>query len=273
MIKKLKSQKAAVSVLVLITILTFVTVLTGAMIAATTLTKSQLESDMRIQEIYGKDVERVDEIYEELVSVDREGPVCTINTEVMNDTNAKYTFNFNEDVIGFSTEKVNVYNATLLSTNIGESFTLSSSLPTVSTNLELDKKYIITFDYKCVANKNGFTFGLYQDESTTNQIENLEATVNEKHEEYIVQTQKNIIQLKFKADVKDSNNITITNLKIAEVNENEVQKGNFVKIDNRTYTLVTFLNSRLEQFVVLNKNTFTDANNNGNIYSVKMLKK
>ena len=88
-----------------------------------------------------------------------------------------------------------------------------------------------------------------------------------------MQTQKNIIQLKFKADVKDSNNITITNLKIAEVNENEVQKGNFVKIDNKTYTLVTFLNSRLEQFVVLNKNTFTDANNNGNIYSVKMLKK
>ena len=273
MIKKLKSQKAAVSVLILITILTFVTVFAGAMIAATTLTKSQLESDIRIQEIYGKDVEEVEKIYDELVSVDREGPVCTISAEVVNDTNAKYTFYFNENVTGFSKEKVKVYNATLLSTNIGESFTLSSSLPAVSTNLNLDKRYIISFDYKCVSNKNNFLFGLYQNETATRQIENLEATVNEKHEEYIIQTQKDMIQLKFTANVKDSNNITITNLKIAEVNEDEVQKGNFVKVDNRTYTLVTFLNSRLEQFVVLDKNTFTDANDNGNAYSVKMLKK
>lgn len=270
---KFKSENAAVSVLVLITILTFVTILTGAMMTATTLTKSQLESDIRLQEIYGKDVDRVDEIYQELVSVDKKSPTCQIETEVMNDTNAKYTFNFNKEVMSFDIEKIDVYNGILLSTDVGKGFTLSSSVPAVSTNLEVGKKYVISFDYKCTANKNNFEFGLYQDDTATQQVQTLETSVEEKHAEYILQTQSDGFKLKFKADIDDSNNITVTNLKIVQVSEEEAQKGNFVRIDGKTYTLVTFLEDNMEQIVILKENSFTDLNNNGNEYSIKMLEK
>ena len=66
-IANMKSQKGAVSVIVLITVLTFVLVLLGAIITVTTLRKSQLKSDIRIQDIYGKDVDNVNSIYEDLI--------------------------------------------------------------------------------------------------------------------------------------------------------------------------------------------------------------
>lgn len=269
---KFKSENAAVSVLVLITILIFVTVLVGAMMTATTLTKSQLESDIRLQEIYGKDVDRVDEIYEELISVDQKLPTCKIETEVMNDTNAKYTFNFNKEVKSFNDEKIKVYNGQLLSTSIGKSFILSSSVPAVSTNLEVNKKYIISFDYKCISTKNNFEFGLYEDDTATNQVFGIEVSTEEKHAEYIIQTQNDALKLRFKANVVDSNNITITNLKVVQVGE-EANKGNFVKIDEKTYSLVTFIEENMEQVAILEENSFTDVNNNGNVYSIKMLEK
>lgn len=269
---KFKSENAAVSLLVLITILTFVTILTGAIMAVTTLTKSQLESDIRLQEIYGKDVDRVDEIYEEIISADNKSPTCKIETEVMNDTNAKYTFNFNKDVMSFDIEKIELYNGLLLSTSVGENFTLSSSVPAVSTNLEVGKKYVISFDYKCTSKKNNFEFGLYQDDTATQQVQNLETTVEERHAEYIMQTQSDGFKLKFKANIADSNNITITNLKVVQVEE-EAKKGNFVKVDGKTYTLVTFIEQNMEQIVILQENSFIDSNDNGNVYSIKMLEK
>ena len=63
----MKSQKGAVSAIVLITVLTFVLVLLGAIITVTTLRKSQLRSDIRIQDIYSKDVDNVNGIYENLI--------------------------------------------------------------------------------------------------------------------------------------------------------------------------------------------------------------
>ena len=65
--EKIKQEKAAVTLLVAITILTFVVILLGAYLTVTTYRKSKLKSDMKLQEIYGRDVNRVDEIYEELV--------------------------------------------------------------------------------------------------------------------------------------------------------------------------------------------------------------
>lgn len=47
--KKLIEQKGAVSLLVFITVLSFVTILTGAFITVTTLRKLQLESDISLQ--------------------------------------------------------------------------------------------------------------------------------------------------------------------------------------------------------------------------------
>lgn len=61
----LKQEKGAVATLVLFTILMFVVILTGAYFTISTMQSSQLKSDMRIRDIYGKDVERIDEVYQE----------------------------------------------------------------------------------------------------------------------------------------------------------------------------------------------------------------
>ena len=68
-IGKINGERAAVSVLVLITVLTFVFVLLGAFLVVTTLRKSQLNSDIRIQDIYQKGVNNVNEIYQNELSV------------------------------------------------------------------------------------------------------------------------------------------------------------------------------------------------------------
>lgn len=65
--KVLKSENGAVTILVLITILTFVLVLLGGYLTVTTLRKSQIESDIRIQNIYSKGIENVDEVYDEVL--------------------------------------------------------------------------------------------------------------------------------------------------------------------------------------------------------------
>ena len=56
-------ERGAISTLVLFTILMFIVILMGTYLAITTMQKSQLKSDLRIQEIYKSDVDRVDEVY------------------------------------------------------------------------------------------------------------------------------------------------------------------------------------------------------------------
>lgn len=270
--KKINSQLGAVSVLVLITVLTFITVLTGAFLTATTLKKSQLESDIRLQEIYAKDVERVDEMYNDLMAIDRQKPTCIISTEVLNETNAKYTFKFDEAVEGFSTDIIKVYNGVALSTTIGDTTTLSSSSFVKSINLNANKSYVVAFDYKCVTDSKEFYFGIYNDDVATNQVQMVTASTESMHKETVITTTENEINFKFVATIEDSNNITLSNIKIIELEDNEAQKGAFVKLDNKTYTLTTFINSN-EQVVIVPKNTFTDTNNNKNLEIVKTLKK
>lgn len=65
---RFKRENGAVSTLVLITVLTFVALLSGAFITVTTMRETQLKSDKRIQEIYGQDVSMINEIYEEAIS-------------------------------------------------------------------------------------------------------------------------------------------------------------------------------------------------------------
>lgn len=64
----IKEEKGAISTLVLFTILMFIVILMGTYLAITTMQKAQLKSDMRIQDIYGKDIERVDKLYNEIVN-------------------------------------------------------------------------------------------------------------------------------------------------------------------------------------------------------------
>ena len=65
---KIKEEKAAISTLVLFTILMFIIILMGTYLAISTMQKSQLKSDMRIQDIYEEDIERIDQLYNEMVN-------------------------------------------------------------------------------------------------------------------------------------------------------------------------------------------------------------
>ena len=60
-----KKENGAISTLVLFTVLMFVVILLRVFYAINAKQKSQLEADLRIQDLYGADVERVDYLYDE----------------------------------------------------------------------------------------------------------------------------------------------------------------------------------------------------------------
>ena len=62
-----KNQRGAIAALVVVTILMFIIILMGTYTAITNLRKSQLESDIRIQQLYGGDVERIEEVYNTVI--------------------------------------------------------------------------------------------------------------------------------------------------------------------------------------------------------------
>ena len=54
-----------------------------------------------------------------------------------------------------------------------------------------------------------------------------------------------------------------------EIQNNEVEKGAFVKIDEMTYTLVAQYNKTLRYAIIVNKDTLTDINGNNNLEIIK----
>ena len=78
-----QEERGAVSALVLITVLTFLTVILGAFLTASALRKGQLRSDIRIQEIYGENLNEVDNIYENLV--EKRTAINEMNTPIVNE--------------------------------------------------------------------------------------------------------------------------------------------------------------------------------------------
>lgn len=73
-----KEEKGAISTLVLFTVLMFVTILMSVFITIGVRQKSGLKSALRVAEVYGEDVEKVDEVYDELVNKNAD------NTELEN---------------------------------------------------------------------------------------------------------------------------------------------------------------------------------------------
>lgn len=61
------NQNGAISLMVLFTVFMFLIILMGLFITVNALYKSQLKSDMRIQEVYGKDVNQIDKIYDSMI--------------------------------------------------------------------------------------------------------------------------------------------------------------------------------------------------------------
>ena len=61
-----RKESGAISTLALFTVLMFLAILMGSYLITSTLLKSQMKSNLRIEQIYGQEVDKVDEIYEEL---------------------------------------------------------------------------------------------------------------------------------------------------------------------------------------------------------------
>ena len=65
---KVKSSKGAVTLLVAVTIFTFIVILAGSFLTIRILRRSQYDSNIRIKQVYGADVDRVDEVYNEQIA-------------------------------------------------------------------------------------------------------------------------------------------------------------------------------------------------------------
>ena len=64
----IKNEKGAVSALVLFTVLMFIVILMGVYLTVTARQKAQIKSDMRIEQVYRKDVNNIDNVYNEIIS-------------------------------------------------------------------------------------------------------------------------------------------------------------------------------------------------------------
>ena len=65
---KNKEEKGSIATIVLFTIFMFIVILMGTYLTITNMQKAQLKSDMRIQDIYGKEIDKVDQLYNEMVN-------------------------------------------------------------------------------------------------------------------------------------------------------------------------------------------------------------
>ena len=66
--REIKEEKGAIATFVVVTIFFFVIILMGAYLSTMNLKKSQLHSDIRIQQVYGEDAERVNQVYLNVVN-------------------------------------------------------------------------------------------------------------------------------------------------------------------------------------------------------------
>ena len=80
----LKDQKGAATAIVIFTVIIFMTILIGAYGIITSKAKAQLKSDQYIQDIYGKEVERADRIYNELINKTNDTDLPTVTITMQN---------------------------------------------------------------------------------------------------------------------------------------------------------------------------------------------
>ena len=85
----IKNEKGAIAALVVVTVLMFILILMGTYMAITNLKKAQLESDIRIQQVYGGDVENIEEVYKEIGGKDAK---VVANEPDINDFNKANTY-------------------------------------------------------------------------------------------------------------------------------------------------------------------------------------
>lgn len=267
----LKNEKGAVSLLVFITILTFAVILLGAYLTVTTMRKSQLQSNIRLQQIYGEDVKRVNQIYDELTSKDREGPLCNITYAKNEEGSILYKFEFNEAVKDFDENDIKLYSGNILENRIADTVTLSTSSPAYSFNVAQNKKYIISFDYRCITDSQEFEIGLYSDTVSNLPTKKLTAKSEVEHEDYIIEVENIDTQFKILAQVQESNNVTLSNVQIIEITNEEIEVIEFEKINSSSYTLKVQYNENLKYAIILEENICTDLNGNKNESKIQII--
>lgn len=78
-------EKGAIATFVVVTVFFFVVILMGSYMATMNLKKSQLQSDIRIQQVYGEDVEKVNTVYDQVAQTDTINPSASIQKIVSSD--------------------------------------------------------------------------------------------------------------------------------------------------------------------------------------------
>ncbi|MCI8362061.1 MAG: hypothetical protein HFJ41_02805 [Clostridia bacterium] len=124
------------------------------------------------------------------------------------------------------------------------------------------------FDYESIENEK-FEFGLYSETVENLPTKTLTATTEKKHEEYRFKVNSLEETFKIAINTQSSNNIKISNFEILEIENDNVQRGAFVKINESTYTLVAQYNEGSRYIIIIDKETLTDFNENKNLEIIK----
>lgn len=269
--KKIKQEKASATLLVFVTVLTFVAVLSGAFLTVTILRKSQIQSDIRIQEIYKKDVERVDEIYDELIAKRNNRVNCDITYTIDNDK-IEYKILFDKNVRNFIMSDIKLYSGSKITSSIASSVTLSTSNPAYSTQVSSNSTYIVSFDYKCINSSQEFEVGLYSDTDSSLPTKKLTATSTTQHESYLVKTNNDTANLKLLAQIESSNDVNISNFEIIKLDTTTtVTNQSFTMQDDEIYLLNADYDSTLRYAIIIERGVCEDFSGNPNVEKIQVI--
>lgn len=134
-----------------------------------------------------------------------------------------------------------------------------------------NKKYIISFDYRCISNSQEFEIGLYSETVTNLLTKKFVAKTQIQHEDYIIDVKDTEAQFKILSQIQENNNVTLSNIQIIEINDKEIEKREFEKINNAIYTLKAQYNENFKYVIILNKGICTDFNENTNKEKIQII--
>lgn len=216
-------------------------------------------------------MQRVEQIYDELISKDREGPTCNISHTISEQGNILYKFEFNEAVKNFDESDIKLYSGNIVENKIASTVILSTSSPAYSFNVLKNKKYIISFDYKCISNSQEFEIGLYSDTVSNLPKKKYTAKTEIEHEDYIIDVKNADVQFKILSQIQGNNNVTLSNIQIIEINNEEIEKKEFEKTNNAIYTLKSEYNESYKYVIILNEGLYTDFSENRNKEKIEII--
>lgn len=263
--EKLKKQKGAATLLTFITVMSFVTILSGVLLSILILRKSQLKSNIKIQEIYESDVKRVNEIYDELIEKNSNKVNLNVSHEVINNK-LQYTFLFNKNIKNFESSDIKLY----IGEDVENDFTnneviISTSNPATTSSINDEGTYMIRFDYNCVSSTQEFEVGFYYEGNNNLPTKNLIATEDSKHEDWIVDIDTiEQIDFKFSAAIQSSNNVSISNIEIIKINIIPEEDKDFNKEDDDEYTLECNYDENSRYILIVEDRVCEDFNGNFN---------